>query len=584
MDLCQYCVIRVTILKVGKLQIIFIQDIMLPMKKEFLISVLLFFMLAILSACQKQLSEPKQPYHLTVKDNWSNDLQTISWNDEKKYYDIYFLHSKDGASNPFGENGQDWYHTTTSDFITYSPQTSAISSQGGHKTQGFRSAWTGSVITNSKGLFKDIAPSGKIAYISGLKKDDGSQNIWGLWSEDGKRYSHVLNGGKPILTTSLSANHSDFRDPYVIYYKDELLMYVAEGDVIGVYRSKDGLNWSKADPKGQSKILASTFFKGRTWDGNAPVECPVIKTMQTSDGKEKQILFFGAKDASKGETTGTYYTVGRLDENGLFVAETNTKRLDLGSDYYGANFSGSETLDEVSDELVTMGWIGNWNYSAKGIHSDQEAKSDYIDHLGTYSLARQLTLNPDLTLTQTVITNKTTLQKVYKNITVKNPISQDRKAFENTRKDGTRAYGLVDLAHQLSRQRYQLIAETLPSGKVYLDIWQGGDYMRMQIDMDKEILQVSTRAGELDNGLEGQVSSSYYYDGLLGDGEGYQVSFDKAQWKTFKVDIFTDDRVVEFFFPDGQSYTLSRFSNRNHQDVKLYTTNESLILSLLVLN
>lgn len=242
MDLCQYCVIRVTILKVGKLQIIFRQDIMLPMKKEFLIPLLVFFMLAILSACQKQLSEPKQPYHLTVKDNWSNDLQTISWNDKKKYYDICFLHSKDGASNPFGENGQDWYHTTTSDFTTYSPQTSAISAQGGHKTQGFRSAWTGSVITNSRGLFKDIVPSGKIAYISGLKKDDGSQNIWVLWSEDGKRYSHVLNEGKPILTISLSANQSDFRDPYVTYYKDELLMYVVEGDVIGVYRSKDGLN------------------------------------------------------------------------------------------------------------------------------------------------------------------------------------------------------------------------------------------------------------------------------------------------------------------------------------------------------
>ena len=41
-----------------------------------------------------------QTFHLASHKGWSNDLQTIVWNQEKNYYDIYFLHSVDGATDP----------------------------------------------------------------------------------------------------------------------------------------------------------------------------------------------------------------------------------------------------------------------------------------------------------------------------------------------------------------------------------------------------------------------------------------------------------------------------------------------------
>ena len=44
-----------------------------------------------------------QTFHLASHKGWSNDLQTIVWNQEKNYYDIYFLHSVDGATDPFGK-------------------------------------------------------------------------------------------------------------------------------------------------------------------------------------------------------------------------------------------------------------------------------------------------------------------------------------------------------------------------------------------------------------------------------------------------------------------------------------------------
>ena len=62
---------------------------------------------------------------------------------------------------------------------------------------------------------------------------------------------------------------------------------------------KIGINWTKADSKGDSKILPETFFKGRNWQDNAPIECPVLKTMTTTDGRDKQVLFFGAKDTAQ---------------------------------------------------------------------------------------------------------------------------------------------------------------------------------------------------------------------------------------------------------------------------------------------
>ena len=177
----------------------------------------------------------------------------------KNYYDIYFLHSVDGATDPFGPNGQDWTHTTTKDFITYSKQETAIPAKGGDSKEGWHSAWTGSVVTDSQGI-SGIQNEEPVAYFTGLM-DDGSQAIYASASNDkGTSFTKALKDGKPLLTKEQSYNGKDFRDPYVFHFKDKLLMYVAEGDALGVYQSQDGINWTKADSKGDSKILPETFF------------------------------------------------------------------------------------------------------------------------------------------------------------------------------------------------------------------------------------------------------------------------------------------------------------------------------------
>lgn len=521
----------------------------------------------------------KSNSHLSVSSGWSNDLQSISWNSSRGGYDIYYLRSADGASNVFGEQGQNWEHSFTKDFKTYEKQVSAIAAKGGDNTDGWKSAWTGAVI-ESTGNIKGTSKGQKVAYFSGLKKSDGKQNIWAVASTDGgKTFTQPLNNGKAIMTTNNSLNGVDFRDPYVFTWNGKLMMYVAEGDNIGVYTSTDGVSWSKADKSGASKIGNGTFFKGRSWANNAPVECPVIKTMTMPNGKTKQVLFFGAKDASKGETTGTYYIVGHLDSNGLFAEETDVKRLDQGSDYYGANFSGTTDISQSNKSITSLGWVGNWNYTAKGVHSDEAATSGYLSTLGSYSSARTLTLDNNMTIKQSVIDPSAATTRKYANVTKTHTVRGANAAWSGQWVDREDAnwgsvYGLYDVANTNVSQTYTLNFTSTKgnyTGRIYIDIWQGNDYVRYNYDPSNGLYNVKSRSGELDKGLEGQVSSSYYYDGILGNGNGYSADSGLKNWKVAQLKVITDKTSVEFIFPNGQTYTIARYSNSEKQDFKIFT-------------
>lgn len=529
-----------------------------------------------------------QAFHLATESGWSNDLQTISWNQEKGYYDVYFLHSKDGATDPFGPSGQDWQHTTTRDFISYSQQDTALNASGGDPELGWKSAWTGSVITN-KTPIPGVQSGQKVSYFTGLQEDGGQAIYAATSTNNGLSFDQVLNDGKPLLTKENAPNGRDFRDPYIFYFKDKLLMYVAEGDVIGVYQSQDGLHWEKADSNGPSKILNQTFFQGRSWEGNAPVECPVLKTMETPDGQSKQVLFFGAKDASQGETTGTYYTVGHLDTNGLFAAETDTRRLDQGSDYYGANFTGSDDSAVVNQDLISLGWVGNWHYFTKGIHSDQEAQSDFMSIIGFYSSPRHLQLNQDLTIQSSPLYNRNkeelAIRNRNSNISTQRPLTSDNREAWIDRSHAQEAHGLVDLANQDAWGYYQLHFNNLNqgTGMIYFDIWQGADYVKIAYNTANSHYQVATYAAELNRSLDGsQTASSYYYDGLLGGGRGYTNASGVTASDSLDLTIITDNRSLEIFFPNGQSYTLARFNTSGQQDFKVFTSIDGLTLDMKV--
>lgn len=565
-------------------------------KNLYLLSILIFLILFLFFARKNEnvnifsqkTREPhvSQSFHLATNEGWSNDLQTIVWNEAKNYYDIYFLHSVDGATDPLGPSGQDWTHTTTKDFITYSKQETAIAAKGGDAQEGWQSAWTGSVVTDSQGIAGG-QDAESVAYFTGLM-NDGSQAIYASASTNqGAGFTRELKDGKPLLKKEQSYNGKDFRDPYVFHFKDRLLMYVAEGDALGVYQSQDGINWTKADSNGASKILPETFFKGRNWTDNAPIECPVLKTMTRDDGQNKQVLFFGAKDTASSETSGTYYTVGHLDENGLFIAETETKRLDQGSDYYGANFTGSDHIEESNHSLISLGWVGNWNYFTSGIHSDEEAKSDFLTTVGFYATPRKLQLDKDGIVQSTPLyTDKQlTLQNQNGNISSQRPLTSDNRSSWVDESHNQRANGLLNLAGKSSTGYYKLHFSNLKQegGYIYIDIWQGADYVKIAYQIASGTYQVSAYAAELNHSIDGsQTAYSYYYDGLLGKGQGYKADSRYKETDNITLTLITDNRSLEIFFPNGQSYTLARFNTSGKQDIKVFSTQEDLLLNLKI--
>lgn len=411
-------------------------------------------------------------YHLTTKDGWSNDLQTIAWNSKGNYYDLYFLHSK----------------------------------------------------------------------------------------------------------TSDDPNKVDERDPSVVYWHGKMLMYVAEGNEIGVYQSHDGIHCSKADPHGASKVGMGTYLRGINTQDSTPVECPALRTMKMPNGKTKQVLFFGAKAPHAGQTTGTYYIVGHLDQNGLFAPETDAKRLDQGSDYYGANFSGSSNLAEASRAIKSMGWVGNWSYTANGIHNDESANSAFTKHLGSYSVARNLELGNDMSIKSTPIVGQGKEVKHYNSVSKDHPINginaSSNRPFTNGRDTNGTIYNLLDVPSLSVNKLYNLHFYNTKSsyrGRIYIDIWQGNDYVRLNYDPSNGLYNVKTRSGELDRGRNGQAASSYYYDGLLGNGNGYIADSGVKNQHSVDLKVLTDKNSVEFFFPNGQSYTVARFNTSQKQDFKIFT-------------
>lgn len=525
-------------------------------------------------------------YHLETSQGWSNDLQTINWNEKGGYYDIYFLHSVDGATNAFGPHGQNWSHCTTKDFVHFSNQNDAISSNVDNSMssneQSWKSAWTGSVVQN-QGNIAGVPKGDYVAYFSGLKKSDGSQNIWAAWSDDnGRTFSHVLNNGNPVLpyNASFASNDKDNeRDAYVCYWNGKILMYCAEGDKLGVYQSKDGVNWSKADPAGASKVLPSTFMKGVNWtDANKPIECPCLKMMTTPNGQTKAVLFYGDKTPQDGQTTGTYYVVGHLDQNGLFAADSDAKRLDLGSDYYGSNFSGTDDLNKPNSSIDTIGWVGNWSYTSNGVHNSQDGTGPYTGRLGSYTLPRKLTLNNDLTLSSNIDDSNLHLTNThtFNNVTKDKPATKDGKLnILGQDADYGPMYTLADIPDVAANGEYDLHF-TNPDGykgRIYIHIWQGADYVKLNFDPTNNNFRVAGKATELNDDLSGTAASSAYYDGMLGNGNGYAEHLDNApnSPKDFHLKIFTDKDSVEFQFPNGQTYTVARYAINDNQDFKVYS-------------
>lgn len=303
-------------------------------------------------------------YHINMPTNgFLNDVQGAFYRDG--LWHMYFLYNEDAkydsAGNQKGGNGTEWYHVTTQDWIKYTYEGVAI-----HK---YKTDWgdvaSGSIYIDFDNRFGK-GNNAVIVFATAYGGDKG-QNIMAYYSTD-NGYNFQPIQEDPVMHHPTSDPNTNFRDPYLFRMGNTWVMYMAEGDKIGMYTS--------------SNPLSGYSYAGGYYPPHPLLECPALFEMNVNgnDKDKKWVLFYGG-NGGEDLSTGTYASVGNLNDKFVFTAEQDDIRIDQGPDYYGAKM-----FSDNNAYVYSNAWMGNWSYSTKVPNQGR---------MGSLSLTRKLTLLRD---------------------------------------------------------------------------------------------------------------------------------------------------------------------------------------------
>lgn len=481
--------------------------------------------------------EHTQYYHENIDQGFMNDIQSI-WQDQSGYYHIYYLYNKDYRH---AGDGTEWYHVKTKDFINYDKLGVALPKF----KNGWGSVATGSIIKNTNSFFKDLSKTAIVAYftsyINNVQKQYAAYSL-----DEGATYipyadSSIMSAPGPDV---------DFRDPYVFFNNDtqKLTMYLAEKDKIGVYSSSDGKNFEY-----QGATSLSEQALGEKDFGT--IECPVLKTMYDKNNRlNKEVLFFGGNGYQYGKTSGSFYMVGHLDNKGIFVPEQNPKAVDDGTDYYASNYLQTNN----NQDIISLGWIGNWGYSAKKM---VDSNNKYSYKLGSFSLAHKLNLvsqNGHYEL-------ETTLIKPTQKFTNKNK----KKIYTSTLSKNEEGYYDLLNEHRPINQNVYLQMNNQKDGKVCghvcVTVKQSDGEINLDYNSDNGYYSVSRKTNIFrDNDANNEYSKTHVeQSGVINP-------------EVFKLNLLVDKVSTEIDFENsGKTYTLAKYSNDDSMDIIVKTNNDN---------
>lgn len=481
--------------------------------------------------------EYSQKYHYNVRQGFMNDIQTI-WKDKDGTYHLYYL--ADDNYKHEGD-GTEWAHVTTTDFIDYDYKGIAI--------EKFNGVWeavaTGSIIDNSNYFYKDLPSTALISYFTSYTPD-GQKQFCAYSTDNG--YTFKPYQADPVMIPSSKFN--DFRDPYVFYdeNKEALVMYLAEGDKVGVYESRNGK---------QFNYVGATLFNREALSGESlgTIECPNLKVMfDEVTNTNKYVMFFGANGYNYGQTTGTYYMVGYLNENNIFIPEQRPKRLDNGTDYYAANFLKTED----NKNLKSLGWIGNWGYSGSVI-TDSVGERSY--KLGSISMPRNLNLaylNGEYVI-------KTSLVKPY------NKFSNNISGLGSTtyKRDGN-LFNLLDI-NRLTNQNIYLqfsdIEKKQLEGDIFIKFIQEDNIVTLKYNADTGLYNIGRVSKNIKDG-----ESNNNYERI------YSVESGIINPDFLKLHIYSDQSSIEIEFENSnETYTLLKYSMDKNMRIVVDSSNKVIL-------
>lgn len=478
-------------------------------------------------------TEYNQINHYHTPKGFMNDIQTIYKGKDNYYHLNYLLNQQN--------DGTSWYHVKTKDWQHFEDV--------GVSIPKFNQKWSavssGSIIKNDMGIFKDISRDALVAYFTSYQAD--GQNQYVVYSLDGGNTYKPYNNGLPVMKGA--SKTSDNRDPYVWYNtkNKKLTMYLAEKDKIGVYTSSNGISWSYTG----AVILNKYTLNGKDL---GIVECPNLKSLKASNGVTKDILFFGANGYQYGSTTGTYYLVGSVDTSGVFHADgsqTQPQRVDMGSDWYGANF-----YQESPSSIKAIAWLGNWDYQ-QGKISDGSGGVAY--HIGSMTNVRDLSLVKDGNKYVLITYIKSNLDMVSTSYSSA-PYAADK--YHKVLLDKTRWTSqdiILKFTGNPSVSGHIRIFFTQKDGEVFIDY-----------NADNGTYQVSRSTKNILSDKEKKAFS-----------KAYLVNSGISKPKELLIKIISDKNSLEITFPNGQTYTLSKMSTDTDTRIRVETGGRNDLLSVM---
>ncbi|QBQ07973.1 levanbiose-producing levanase [Spiroplasma gladiatoris] len=497
----------------------------------------------------KSLYQPKDEqnkflnnFHVDAPDKKGmlNDMQGAFF--DGTYWHLYFLYNKDAEYNSNGEqigkNGTEWYHVQTKDFNTYEYKSLAVK-----KWNDWGDAAGGTLYLDVDGDFNpDKIKNGRVAISTAYGGEKG-QNIMAYYSSPGNENGvgndfgynfELLNNGKPILENGKAeGTYPDFRDPHFFKKDNKFIMYVSELDRFGVYVSDN--------PLGEYKKTGEYLAK------HAMVECANLFELKVNgDQKNKKyVMIYGGNGNNTNENpelvdnlgTGTYYAVGHLDSNFVFVEDQPAKRLDFGADFYAAKFFNDYKNGDLNDHLIGTGWMSSWDYNRVVPNTG---------YWGNMSLAREIRLTQN---------------------------QNGEYGFEQ------KFLGQDSWKKTKSGNNSDLISNKLAGGSYKLDL-----NFKNVTDSDKYILSFSDKKYktkiEIDlkkNKITSLRSSNYdtlkQNNGFIQE-RSYNTNFDLT--KDFKISLNVDTTTIEVIMPDGSAISLLKFIDGNSfEQLKLLSTNNN---------
>ena len=452
-------------------------------------------------AINKTFDKYSGSYHINMPEKgFLNDVQGAFY--RKGIWHLYFLYNGDAKydanGNQVGGNGTEWYHVTTTDFVKWNYEGVAI-----HK---YKTDWgdvaSGTIYVDFDNRFGK-GNNAVIVFATAYGGDKG-QNVMAYYStDDGYSFQPIKN--EPIIRHVGDAN-TNFRDPYLFRMDNTWAIYMAEGNKIGVYTS--------SNPLGDYKYVGAYFAP------HPLLECPSVFEMDVNDNSanKKWVLFYGGNGGDE-TTTGTYASIGHLDNNFVFVSEKDDIRLDHGPDFYGAKMF--QNMDQNSSYIYAAAWMGNWGYSTK-VPND--------GRMGSISLVRKLFLRENNGYS--IISEPVGVFPKYTN----NPIIESGLSTNHTitNFDGDSFYLKVIFDDVRDYQKNATI-------KI-----QGNQY-------DVDFLLMFAQ-----NKIKGhRYNPSFANDNVFGRDRTFDVSI--AGKNIVSMTFYIDRTSIEVVLPDGTMYTMAKY-------------------------